>query len=200
MKIENNIHEENREAEEKIWRSHTRYNGYEYSVSLSRLEEVEELCAVVSADEVLELWHLFRMPVEDALRKSIEYSGQSPVYSIYRENEYEKQIIGMGGLNPLIGGRGTVGELWFMGADMDEHARFLIRHTKEILRMFFEKCPVLINVIGVWNKRGIRWLHYLGFCVEKKSEYMGLNQALFHRFYMTKEAFYTRHPSLLESC
>jgi len=174
-----------------LWESSPN-NGYKYSVSIAKMHEIDEVCELVNAEAILEVWHLFRMSVHDALQKSVE-KGMSewgaPAYSLYRENEYTKEIIGMGGVVPLASTGNTVGEIWFIGSEMEIHSRFVARDTRELLRIFFAKHLVFINVVGTWNTRCIRWLRYLGFFVEEKPQYMGMNKALFHRFYMTKQVF-----------
>ena len=185
-------HEDRHNSSKKIlWKSNALYDGYEYYISQAKESEIDEVCEIVSAEEILEIWHLFRMPTHDALQKTIEYSrsGLGVAYTLYRENTYKKEIIGMGGVVPLPNIGNSVAEVWCIGADMEEHTRFVARHSRDIMRMFFEKYPVLINVVGTWNKRSIRWLKYVGFFVEEKPEFMGMNKALFHRFYMTKQMF-----------
>lgn len=176
---------------EMLWES-LPYNGYKYGVSIAKMHEIDEVCERVSAETILEVWHLFRMSVHDALQESVEKGMDewgAPAYSLYRENEYTKEVIGMGGVVPLTSAGNTVGEIWFIGSEMEMHSRFVARETRELLRIFFEKHLIFINVVGTWNKRCIRWLRYLGFVVEEKPQYMGMNKALFHRFYMTKQMF-----------
>ena len=257
-KILQEYYEDNSEkSKEVLWKTNIPYNGYDYFFSIAQGYEVDDVCEVVNAEEILEVWHLFRMPIHDILQKSIQYTmcaenqqvhnphienlhtnnqcvgnlctnipcqkglcqkipcqkesqnteklcnhtiigegiskhilrGRGLTYSLYRENEHKQEILGMGGLVPFQSMGNTVAEIWFIGADMNKHSRFLARHVKEILALFFQEYPILINVVGTWNKRSIRWLEYLGFFVEKTPQYMGANQALFHRFYMTKQMF-----------
>ena len=174
-----------------VWKSSSRYDGYEYSISKSQECEIDDVCEIVNAEEILEMWHLFRMPAHDLLQKCFEYatSGHGTMYSLYRENAYGREILGMGGTVPLLNVGNIAAEVWCVGADMTKHSQFIARHSKEILRMLFGDYLVLLNVVGTWNKRSIRWLKYIGFFVEEKPQYMGKNNALFHRFYMTRQMF-----------
>lgn len=198
----------------------TQLNGSKYSLSIAHDDEIDDVCEIVNADKMLEVWHLFRLPVYSVLQKNLQdiarfkrrnkqgvnkYHGNKQgihqhnlshgmtTYSLYKTSNSEEQIIGMGGIVPLSSMGNTVAEVWFIGSDMKQDFEFVAHFSREILESLFEKYSILTNVVGTWNKAYIRWLRYLGFFVEKKPQYVGVNQALFYRFYMTKEMFYAKY-------
>lgn len=181
-----------------FWKSSGLVNGYEYSLRYAHKEEIELMSHTVNAEEMLEVWRLFNLDVEEALKSVflVKEKRGLLIFSLYQKNNFEENIIAMGGLVPLnmdntngSGATSLVAEIWFLGTDMDKHSRFIVKYAKEILQKFLNTYPILINVVGAWNKRNIRWLRSLGFCVEKTPHKMGMDNAFFHRFYITKDMF-----------
>lgn len=177
---------------EIVWRSPQIIEGNEYSLRKASREEIDLLCHTINPEEMLEVWRLCHMGVEKILERAFDLQEKRtfPIFSLYQKNAYEENILAMGGLIPLSDNADNalslIAEIWFLGTDMDRHKRFLAKHAKEILKEFLEIYPVLVNVVGAWNKRNIRWLRSLGFDVEQKPQKMGREKAFFHRFYITK--------------
>lgn len=165
-----------------------------YSVRRSSAADIAIVGDLVCAEEVLEVWHLHRMSVVDTLRKTLElaYYGHGEVYTLYDGEE----IIGMGGLFPLQH-MGRIGaEIWFIGMNLSGHNRLCLEHIKPVIQYFINKYPILMNVVGVWNRQSIRWLRYVGFHVEERGICTGKNNAYFHQFYLTKAAWENRRNNV----
>lgn len=159
-----------------------------------RRASVEDVCGVheiICAEEILEVWHLHRSPVEDVLKKTVEMAdcGHGEVYTLCVGDE----IIGMGGVFPLHGMGRHGAEIWFVGMDLRGHKRLCVEHIRPVIQYFIEKYPILMNVVGVWNLNSIRWLRHMGFHVEDRPICVGKNEAYFHRFYLTKAVWDLKH-------
>lgn len=156
----------------------------------------------VCADELCEAWQLYRMSMQDILKKVLSFAeqGRGEAYFLLVHDPFSGvRVVGLGGISPLGDLGGTAAEIWFAGESLAGHKRFLAEHAKGILAAVLQKYPILLNICAGWNFQAVRLAKYLGFFVEKDFVRAGRDRALFRRFYLTKASFEEKHNKQLQS-
>lgn len=179
------------------------YGSYELvRADRENTDKYFEACLdIVCADELCEAWQLYRMSMQDVLKKvlSLAEHGRGEAYFLLFHDPFSGvRVVGLGGVSPLGDLGGMAAEIWFAGESLANHKRFLAEHAKGILAAVLQKHPVLLNICAGWNFQAVCLAKYLGFCVEKDFVRAGRDRALFRRFYLTKASFEEKHNKKLQ--
>ncbi len=172
-----------------------------YILQIAEVSELEALEKIIKAEDVLENYFMTGQSVTFVLQRLFEMS-KSPqrkleILSLYRDDGGVCELVGMGGVledcvkdkqkEIISSGKNRFAQIWFMGEDMERHARFLVKHGSDIVNSYLKKYACLYNVVGIWNKQSIRFLKRLGFKVSKEAQVIGYKKALFYPFFKQRE-------------
>lgn len=155
-----------------------------YSLKPPVPEDAAALAPLVREEECRELWCLHRLTPIDALTLALRQGGECGglLYALHGPDG----VLGLGGARP-VDVLGTAAIPWFIGVDMRPHRRFLARYSRRFVAHALGRYPVLVNVVGAWNRQSLAWLNHAGFTIGDRSVPLGPDGAHFFRFWAYRE-------------
>lgn len=108
--------------------------------------------------------------------------GHSDFAVIAMNDDEPLMIVGMMRVDLITG----TGVPWLLSSkNVLKFRKEILKYSIIILDEMLMKCPKLVNYVHADNKVSIRWLKWLGFIIEKPSQY-GFKNEMFHRFHLTR--------------
>lgn len=149
-------------------------------IVIATSDHIAEIGKKVRPADREELWAASLSTPENVMKRGLEYSDKAYTGMIGGEPVC---MWGVAPVDLLFG----LGAPWMVGtSDLDEHATKFLRRCRKHLLELFEGYDKLENYVDARNVKAIRWLKFMGFAVDDKTQPYGALKMPFHRFW--KEA------------
>jgi len=143
-------------------------------IKITTYADCIELASRLRKSDITEIWSSHHLEPLEALLLGLEYSNE--IYSVFFDN---KLVLIFG-----ITLDNNIYCPWMLASnDINEHPVTFYRQSKKIIKDIIQGYEYLENYVDANNTDSIKWLKWLGFTIDKPVPF-GLEQKLFHRFFM----------------
>lgn len=102
------------------------------------------------------------------------------------------EVVAVCGVIPAPG-HPRVGVLWLLGTNsIPLHGKTHTRVCRDYIASLWRDYDELVNVVHAKNEVAVRWLRWMGFCIEPATPHHATGEA-FHFFHASKPDVHTRH-------